>query len=365
MKKIRINLEKDTSYDILMGSNCLGYVGAHIKRLKLGNSIFIITSPKIGGLYLGKLKASLKKAGFKNIRVKLLKDGEKYKDYKNLPPFYNELRKFDSIDKELLIVNLGGGVIGDFGGYVAATWKRGTRYIQIPTTLLACVDCGIGGKVGVNFEKTKNAIGAFYQPKLVYADLDLLTTLNTRERKSALAEIIKYGVICDSKLFELVETNYSKILDLDKKLINEIADKCYRIKAKIVEKDEKDTKGIRVTLNYGHTVGHAIEAAANYAYRHGEAISIGMVAANDIAVELGVLKREKAERIKELLKNAKLPTEYKNCRLSTILEMLKKDKKFVNGKNRFVLPTTIGKTVIKEDIDKKLIKKAILNRLRK
>ena len=365
MKKIKINLTRKDSYDILVGFNCLKTLGTLIKRLKLGDNIFIITSPRIGGLYLGALKEVLKKANFESVKVKYLPDGEKNKVFSKLAPFYRELAEFDVVNKKLLIINLGGGVIGDFGGFVASSYRRGVNYIQIPTTLLACVDSGIGGKVGVDFERLKNYIGFFYQPKLVFTDLSMLETLNMRERRAGFAEIIKYGVISDLGLFQIIEKNHDKIINLNKKLIETVVDKSYRIKAKIVEQDERDTKGIRAALNYGHTIGHAVEASSNYAYRHGEAIAIGMACADDIAVKLKLLKADVAERIERLIKNVKLPTRIKNCRLDNILEKLSKDKKFINGKNRFILPVKIGKVIIREGIDNNLIRQVIKTRFQK
>jgi len=365
VKKIKINLTRKDSYDILVGFNCLKTLGTLIKRLKLGDNIFIITSPRIGGLYLGALKAVLKKANFESVKVKYLPDGEKNKVFSKLAPFYRELAEFDVVNKKLLIINLGGGVIGDFGGFVASSYRRGVNYIQIPTTLLACVDSGIGGKVGVDFERLKNYIGFFYQPKLVFTDLSMLETLNMRERRAGFAEIIKYGVISDLGLFQIIEKNHDKIINLNKKLIETVVDKSYRIKAKIVEQDERDTKGIRAALNYGHTIGHAVEASSNYAYRHGEAIAIGMACADDIAVKLRLLKAKDAERIERLIKNVKLPTRIKNCRPNNILEKLSKDKKFINGKNRFILPVKIGKVIIREGIDNNLIRQVIKTRFQK
>lgn len=368
MEELKINL-REKSYSILVGCNCLRDLGKHIKQLNLGyTSVFVITSPKIGKLYTSDTVKSLKNAGYKDIVVEELPDGEKNKSLANIKNFYDKINKFDNEDKKILVLNLGGGVVGDFGGYLAGTWRRGVDYIQVPTTLLAMVDCGIGGKTGVNFKKQKNLIGVFYQPKLVFADINLLRTLNKRELRSGLAEVIKYGVISDSALFKCVEDNYDKILNLDnefdEKFMDYISITSYKIKKEIVEKDEEDRKGIRALLNYGHTIGHAVEAASNYAYRHGEAISIGMVVINDIAVKMGIMNQKDAQRIEDLLCKVGLPTRIKKVKLNDIMGMLKHDKKAINGVNRFIFATKIGNTIPpREDVDKKLVLKAIKNRL--
>ena len=368
MEELRINLGKK-SYSILVGYNCLRNLGEHIKELDPGyTSVFVITSPKIGKLYTSDTVRSLKNADYKDIRVEELPDGEKNKSHTNIRKFYDKISRFDNENKKILVLNLGGGVVGDFGGFLAGTWRRGVDYIQVPTTLLAMVDCGIGGKTGVNFRKQKNSIGLFYQPKLVFADINLLRTLNKRELRSGLAEVIKYGVISDPALFKCVEDNYDRILNLDnkfdEKLMDYISVTSYRIKKEIVEKDEEDRMGIRALLNYGHTIGHAVESASNYAYRHGEAISIGMVVINDIAVQMGIMDQKDTQRIEELLCKVGLPTRIKQVKLNDIMEMLKHDKKAINGVNRFIFATKIGDTIPpREDVDKKLVLKAVKNRL--
>ena len=363
MNRIKVKIEGGREYDILVGYHILNKIGQHIASLKLGNTVFLITSPSIGKLYLQPLTEGLNKAGLKNIIVHRVPDGEKYKNFLSYKKLLDDITKVgQNEEKKIFIINLGGGVVGDLGGYVAATYKRGINYVQIPTTLLAFVDCGIGGKVGINYRTVKNIVGAFHQPRLVFADLSLLKTLSTRELKSGLAEVVKYGVISSPQLFNFTEKNIDKIVKLDKKVIEKIAMDCYTIKADIVSQDEFDTKGIRVKLNFGHTIGHAVETASQYAYRHGEAVSIGMVCANDIAVELGLLEQSNAARVENLLRKIGLPVNIKNHNLKNIMDYLRRDKKFINGKNRFVLATTIGKVKIKEDIPAKIISDVIENR---
>ena len=365
LKKLRAKVGSGRDYDILIGHNSLDDIGEHIKKLKIGTSAFVITSPKIGKLYLRPVRQSLKKHGIDSIPA-YVPDGERYKNQQSYNKLLHEIDKFNKIGgNKLFVLNLGGGVICDIGGYVAATFNRGVDYIQVPSTLLAFVDCGIGGKVGINFEKTKNLIGTFRQPRLVFADLNLLKTLNTRELRSGLAEVVKYGVIHSPDLFEFIEDNIDKVFSLDKKTIEKIVVAGYSIKADIVKEDEFDTKDIRIVLNFGHTIGHAIEFASKYAYRHGEAISIGMVCANDISVRLGLLDKGVAARVENLLQKIGLPTRIKNLNINALMKALGKDKKFVNGINRFVMITELGKHKIEENIPDKLIKDVIKKRFAK
>ncbi len=362
MKTIHVETA-NRGYDILIGHNTLSKIGAEVKALGLGKSIFLITSPKIGGHYLEPLLKSLKAKGFTDISVNKVPDGEKHKSMISYNKLLRRILAFSKDDnKRILVLNLGGGVVGDLGGFVAATYRRGIPYVQVPTTLLAFVDCGIGGKVGVNLNSTKNIIGAFHQPVLVHADLSLLKTLHKRELKSGLAEIVKYGVINSYELFEFIEENVDNIFSLNRKVIDEIATRSYTIKAGLVADDEFDQKGIRAVLNYGHTVGHAVEAASKYAYRHGEAVSIGIVCVNDIAVQQGWLDKNVAARIENLLIKVGLPVSIKNCSIKDIMKHFWSDKKFVNGINRLIIARDIGKTEIKEDIPVMVIESAIKKR---
>lgn len=363
MKTITVDIQGGRKYDIKIGHAVLAGIGQHIKKLDVGHSVFLITSPRISKHYLTPLLRSLQAAGFKDIKVEKVPDGEKHKNHKSYEKLLTSLLLFNKDDnKKIFVVNLGGGVVGDLGGFVAATYRRGVDYVQVPTTLLAFVDCGIGGKVGINFKTTKNIIGAFHQPKLVYADLSLLRTLNKREMRSGLAEVVKCGVIKSPQLFERVEAHIDDIFALDKRVIDEIVAECYTIKAEVVSKDELDKKGIRAVLNYGHTIGHAIEAASKYAYRHGEAVSIGMACANDIAVKLGLLHKNVAARIENLLTRIGLSVSIKKCSLADIMSFFWRDKKFVNGKNRLVFATKIGATKIVEDVPVGIIESVIKNR---
>ena len=365
MNKIKVNL-KSVSYDILIGFDIIKDIGGYINKMNLGDSIFIITSPKIGKLYLNPLLQGLKKFKYKDIKVAYVKDGEMYKSWNSYKNLLDELVSFNiNNDKKIFVINLGGGVVGDIGGFVAATYNRGVDYIQVPTTLLACVDCGIGGKTGIDFKGIKNVLGAFYQPRLVFADLSLLETLPKRELKSGLVEVVKYGVIAGHSIFNSIEDTYENILELGKKSLLHIACESYKIKAGIVEKDEKDKLGIRAKLNYGHTLGHAIESASKFAYRHGEAVSIGIVCANDISLKLNLMDKNVCSRIENLLIKIGTPVKIKNCDLNAILKYFWHDKKFINGKNRFVLAEDIGKIKIRESIPMEIIKGVLRKRMEK
>lgn len=362
MEKIRVNL-KNNFYEIVIGFNIIRNIGAYINKIAVGNSPFIITSPKIGKLYAELLVRALRKHGFKNIKIAYVPDGERYKNWNSYKNLLEELISFDTgFDKKVFVINLGGGLIGDIGGFVSATYRRGIDYIQIPTTLLACVDSGVGGKVGIDFKNVKNALGSFHQPKMVFADLSLLKTLPERDIKSGLAEVVKYGIIEDKDMFTYLEGNCDKILEMDKNSLMYIICNSYRIKARIVEKDEKDKIGIRAKLNYGHTIGHAVEAASEFVCRHGEAISIGMVCENDISFRLNLIEKNVCSRIENLLIKIGLPVKIKNCELDDIMKYFWHDKKFIHGRNRLALARDIGKVEIVEDISLKIIKEVLKKR---
>jgi 3-dehydroquinate synthase len=263
--------------------------------------------------------------------------------------------------KDIFIVALGGGVVGDLAGFVSSIFKRGIPYIQVPTTLLAQVDSAIGGKTAVDLTYAKNMAGAFYQPRMVISDVGLLKSLPDRQIRSGLAEVIKYGVIADGSLFAYIEENLDRILRLEPCALEYAIASCSRIKARIVESDERDTGLRRIVLNYGHTIGHAIESAASYSrlYTHGEAVAIGMVVAADIAREIGMLKPSDAERIESLIARAGLPTSIRSIKSGRILRSHLNDKKFTLGVNRFVLPRSIGSAAVVRNVPYKVVGDAI------
>jgi 3-dehydroquinate synthase len=364
LSRISVNL-KERSYDIFTGFNQLRSLGNLVKRLNLGTHAVIITNPKIKKLYQAKLSPGLNKNKIKTTYIEV-PDSEKAKSLKYLNSSIEKIVKLD-LKTRLFIVTLGGGVVGDLGGFIAAVYKRGIPYIQIPTSLLAQVDSSIGGKVAVDLPQGKNLLGAFYQPRMVFCDSSFLQTLSSRQLKTGLAEVIKYGIIADKQLFEFLEHNYHKIFKLEKNALNYIINQSAAIKAKVVSLDEREEKGLRTILNYGHTIGHAIEAACEYGtnYTHGEAISVGMICAAEIAHHLKLCSLKTLGRIESMIAITGLPIHIKNVSLAKIMKTYLHDKKFINAKNRFVLPVDIGKVEVHEGIPEKLIKKVISERIKK
>lgn len=362
MKKIVVKLgDNRRSYDILIEQNLLDKIGGLVKSRKLGKDIFIITDTKVASFYLEKVIKNFKNTGFTSVSYGVVSEGEENKSWKNYEFLLKKLYNFDrNLNKNILVVCLGGGVVGDMGGFVAGTYRRGVNLVHVPTTLLGQVDCGIGGKVAVNFKQAKNIIGMFYQPRLVIVDPVVLKTLDTRELRSGLAEVVKYGIIKDPCILNTLEKNIGGILSLSRMdLIEKIIQTCLTIKSRIVEQDERDEKDIRIVLNLGHTIGHAIESASKYrVYKHGEALSLGIISALGISTKLRILKdRNLPVRIKNLLGSIGLPLKRNgDCKDSAILKSMRYDKKFINGQNRFVLPVKAGKTTVKTGIANSIIK---------
>jgi 3-dehydroquinate synthase len=364
MAKIKVDL-KERSYEILVGTNILADIGRVIEAEEWGRDVFIITDPLVNDLYGDALRKGLK--NLKHYTLEIPR-GERYKDLKTASRLYDELVKL-SAHRDSLIIALGGGVLGDLAGFVAATYMRGVNYVQVPTTLLAQVDAAIGGKTGVNHPKCKNLIGAFYQPKMVYIDINTLTTLPGRELRTGLAEVVKYGVIEDADFFKFLEANSHHLntkafeapdtLRAALKVWQTIVAESAKIKAAVVEKDEKEA-GLRMILNYGHTIGHAIETLTRYrAYNHGEAVAMGMVAAARTAHRLRMLGKDSVDRIVSLLDKLGLPTEIETLPSRKIIKALAIDKKVREGKVQFVLPERIGRVAIKDNVPLKAVREVL------
>ncbi|MCK5235682.1 MAG: 3-dehydroquinate synthase, partial [Deltaproteobacteria bacterium] len=295
------------SYEIKIERGLLGKAGAEIKALGFSGRVAVVTNPTVGALYAETLMDSLKGAGIDPLLIEI-PDGEEFKNLSEISKVYDRLLE-EKFERSFPIVALGGGVIGDMTGFVAATYLRGVPYIQIPTTLLSQVDSSVGGKTGVNHPLGKNLIGAFYQPSLVLIDPDVLKTLDDRDYKAGLAEVIKYGVIRDETFFDFLSDNIEVILDQESSSLISIIEKSCAIKAKIVSEDEREG-GVRAILNMGHTFGHAIEKLSGYGtYKHGEAVSVGMVMAASLACKMGIAGAEVLERIKSLVISFGLPVE--------------------------------------------------------
>ena len=349
-----------TSYNIVISPNSLEAVGNHLTSLSLGEKILVISNPEIFNYYGKAVVNSLGKAGFK-VFFHLIPAGETYKNLDSISQVYDVALKH-RLERSSTLLALGGGVIGDMTGFAAATWLRGINFVQVPTSLLAMVDASIGGKTGVNHPQGKNLIGAFYQPRLVLIDPLVLKTLPVREFRAGMAEIIKYGVIWNQDLFKQLEAE-KKLDSLDNlplEIIQKIITKSCQAKVDVVSQDEKEA-GIRAILNYGHTIGHAIESLTGYAQiNHGEAVAIGMVAAGKIAVKLGMWGEDKSQRQDNLIKKAALPlTIDHSLKSSEILESLQLDKKVKAGKVRFILPTDIGQVEIRESIPPEVITRVL------
>ena len=368
MIKIPVRLlPRERAYPILVTS--LDDLGAQLKKNRIKNKeAMVFTSPRIGGFYFDQVKRSLQNADFSRIEKHEIPDGEINKNSAEYNLCLTALvKKFPNPGSTPLVVNLGGGVIGDLCGFVAATYRRGLPYIQVPTTLLGFVDCGVGGKVGINFKvgslEIKNLVGTYYQPKLVLADIQVLKTLDKRELRSGLAEVIKYGVVCDRVLFKFLENkfNVGSILALEPKALMHVFARCYKIKAGLVVKDEKDSKGIRIVLNFGHTIGHALETASGHTLTHGEAISVGMMGAIRLAVHLKDCRVDILERVQAVLIQAGLPVDAKDQRISLkkVMEIIRYDKKSEHHALRFVFPRTMGRHVVREIKDLNLVQTII------
>ena len=359
MPTINVNLPQD-SYEIAIASHSLGELGNKLKQLNLGKKVLVVSNPEIFGHYGDTCLQSLKAAGF-DTYIHLIPPGEEHKHLQSIQKVY-DTALINHIERSSTLVALGGGVIGDMTGFAAATWLRGVNFVQVPTSLLAIVDASVGGKTGVNHPQGKNLIGAFYQPKLVSIDPIVLKTLPAREFRAGMAEVIKYGVIWDADLFSKLE-HYGGLDDpnqISEELLETIITRSCQAKADVVSQDEKES-GIRAILNYGHTIGHAVESLTNYKkFVHGEAVALGMVAAGKIALEMGLWTRAEAERQDNLIAKAGLPTELPaELAIEGILETIKSDKKVKAGKVRFILPTAIGKVIISDQVTSEVIAKAL------
>jgi 3-dehydroquinate synthase len=354
---IKVNL-RDNSYKIIIGSDILQNLGAELRALNLSGTAIVITHPLLKKLYGKTLQKSLADEGFE-VNFFEVAEGEKSKSAKTYIDLLEKIAK-SAANKDILIVAFGGGVVGDLSGFVAATYRRGVPYIQVPTTLLAQIDSAIGGKTAIDLTVGKNLVGAFYQPKLVFSDAAVLVSLDKRQIRNGLAEAVKYGVISDRRLFDYIARNVAKLLNSDPKVLSEIVYQCSRIKARVVEQDEKETKGIRTILNFGHTVGHAIEAAGKFKiYQHGESVALGMRVAAELSVRLKYFTAKEAAILGGLLTDIGLPEKISGMKLPVILEHMMHDKKFKSGKPRFVIATGLGSVKVVEGIAVSDIKFAI------
>ena len=357
VRRISVALEHNP-YDVVINCGGVDHLGAELLRIGIrpNTKILVVSNADVATPYGGRCLSSLTQAGFK-ASLLTIAAGE---DQKTLNTFSTILdaAKEKGLERQSLMLALGGGVVGDMTGFAASCWLRGIGVVQVPTTLLAMVDAAIGGKTGVNHPGGKNLIGAFHQPRLVMIDPDTLQTLPVREFKAGLAEVIKYGMIGDSELFDLLERSagFDDPLSISTELLETMLERSAQAKALVVAADEKEG-GQRAILNYGHTFGHVVETLTGYGtWLHGEAVAIGMVAVASLSVQRGVLPQTDAERQIRLIQSAGLPSQWPDLDPDLVLSTLQGDKKVRNGRLRFVLPTRIGAVSIVDDVSSDEIK---------
>jgi len=357
LRKLSVPLG-ERSYNIHVGYDVLHQLPSALLQLDLKGKAMVVTNPAINSIYGDPLCRCMREAGFET-RTEEIPDGEGYKSLEMAHTLYDSLVTH-GFERKSLIVALGGGVIGDLAGFVAATFMRGVPYVQVPTSLLAQVDSSVGGKVAVNHSKGKNLIGAFYQPNLVWIDTKTLETLPKRQFFSGLAEVTKYGVVADEQLFRYSEDNAWQLKGLNQEILQEVIARSCSIKAKIVAGDERE-EGLRIILNYGHTIGHALETITNYEfYTHGEAVSIGMTSSMMISQKMGLTGDEESRRQMRLLETFNLPTTIRgDIQIDALLETLRRDKKILGGRIRFVLPKAIGRVLVMDQVPTGILREVL------
>ncbi len=345
------------TYPIHLQAGLLTQLGPLLKAAGFAAKALLVTNPTVAKWHLAPAQKSLAAAGIK-ASVALVPDGENYKTLQSAELLYDAALKA-GLDRHSPVLALGGGVIGDLAGFVAATYQRGVSLVQIPTTLLAQVDSSVGGKVAVNHPAGKNMIGAFYQPAFVLIDPETLNTLPARELIAGMAEVIKYGVIWDREFFAYLEAHLPQALSLEPTVIPRVIEQCCKIKALIVGQDERE-HGVRTLLNLGHTVGHALESITNYeVYRHGEAVAIGMAAAGYLAEELGWWSSSTNQRMLQLLRRTGLPLLIPGFNSSSLMELIAHDKKSLGNTVRWVLPRELGRAEICPQVPDELVRRVL------
>ncbi|MCT4703467.1 3-dehydroquinate synthase [Enterobacteriaceae bacterium H20N1] len=356
MERLAVTLG-ERSYPITIAAGLFND-SASFWPLKAGDQTMLVTNETLAPLYLDKVRGLLEQAGVK-VDTVILPDGEKFKSLAVLDTVFTALLEKPH-GRDTTLIALGGGVVGDLTGFAAASYQRGVRFIQVPTTLLSQVDSSVGGKTAVNHPLGKNMIGAFYQPASVVVDLDCLSTLPKRELASGLAEVIKYGIILDAAFFSWLEDNLDALLALDGKTMAYCIRRCCELKAEVVAADERES-GLRALLNLGHTFGHAIEAEMGYGnWLHGEAVAAGMVMAARTAFRLGQFSEADVQRVITLLQRAGLPvTGPKEMSADAYMPHMMRDKKVLGGELRLVLPQAIGKSEVRGGVPHDVVLSAI------
>ena len=349
----------ERGYDIAVASGDVAGLGSFARQRTKGIRAFVVTDEHVIE-HAAKVARVLENAGFRALLVSL-PAGETQKSLERASYLYDQLAEVGA-DRQTLVVAVGGGVIGDLAGFVAATWNRGLPLLMVPTTLLAMVDSSVGGKVGINHPRGKNLIGAFHQPIGIWIDTNFLSTLPDRQYRSGLAEVVKYGVIVDADLFAYLEQNTTAILARDAECIRHIVARSCRLKADVVEQDEREETGLRAILNYGHTFAHAFETVGGYGtWLHGEAVAAGMICASRLAERRGLIHADVTERQRRLLQAFTLPITPQRWPVGDLLATMRRDKKTVAGRLRFVLPKRLGEVAMFDEIPEEDVRQVLEN----
>lgn len=352
MKTLKVELG-ERSYPIFIGASLLEQASL-LGEFVASKQVCVVTNNTVADLYLSALQQRLLAAGFE-VHSVVLPDGEQYKNLDTLNSVFDRLLQ-ERLNRRVTLMALGGGVVGDMAGFAAACYQRGVPFIQIPTTLLSMVDSSVGGKTGVNHPLGKNMIGAFYQPQAVLADVEVLKTLPPRELSAGVAEVIKYGLICDYDFFVWLEENLERVMAGETEALSYCVERSCANKAQVVAQDEHEG-GIRAILNLGHTFGHAIETAQGYGvWLHGEAVGAGMVMALDLSQRMGLIHQTDVERGRALIQRAKLPTQAPaDMSEQQFIDLMSVDKKVQDGRLRLVLVRQLGEAFVTSEIDRQLL----------
>jgi 3-dehydroquinate synthase len=356
MKSLTVGLG-ERSYPILIKQGLLDGIGTTLQQNPFAKRYAVIADDRVAALFGERILASLHKGGLQ-AEIITFEAGENSKNLNTVAALASSLARM-GFDRKDGLIALGGGVTGDITGFLAACYMRSIPFAGVPTTLLAQVDSSVGGKTGVDIPEGKNLVGAFYQPRVVFIDSVVLKQLPRKEMLNGLAEVIKYGVIYDRDFFRFLEMSRREILALDLRILDDVIARCCRIKAAVVEADEKEAD-LRRILNFGHTIGHAVEAVSNYEMAHGSAVAIGMAAAAELAVLKGLMETREKERLVGLIQDfglpVSIPPEYDRTR---IREFLQADKKTVGGRVFFVLPTSIGRVIITDEVEEEMLTRVL------
>ncbi|MCS5668267.1 MAG: 3-dehydroquinate synthase [Dehalococcoidia bacterium] len=346
------------SYPIVAGWGLINSLGDRFMDLGLTGTAYIITDENVMNLYGRNVQRALQSQGIA-AHCFIIPAGETSKSFELAQAIYSWLADLKA-ERGHTVISVGGGVAGDLGGFIAATYLRGMAWVQVPTSMAAMVDASIGGKVAVNLPQAKNLVGAFYQPRGVFADVQSLSTLGKRELSEGWAEAIKHGFILDASLVDLFEEHAEALMDVDPEISTEVIRRSMAIKANVVSQDERETLGIRIMLNYGHTIGHALESSTEYGqFFHGEGVSVGMMGAASMAQEMGIHSREIVDRQRRLLERFNLPTSAKGVNVDSILKGMSLDKKVQGGSKRWVMLEEVGRSVVRTDVPEELVERTV------